>query len=118
VETCPEDVLTFGERGDLLAIAHERIAQSPQKYLPTVFGEFEAGGTALLYISDVSLDFLGFNGATGDEPYPALTWNWLEKFPVVSLGTAALATGLFSIIGRRVQAKLAQQQTNQTPEEK
>ncbi len=119
VETCPEDVLTFGERSDLLAIAHERIAQSPEKYLPTVFGEFEAGGTALLYISNVPLDFLGFNGATGDEPYPELTWNWLEKFPVVTLGTAALMTGLFWIIGRRMQADAGRKQhTNQSSEVK
>jgi formate dehydrogenase iron-sulfur subunit len=118
VETCPENVLTFGERSELLAIAHERIAQSPEKYLPTVFGEFEAGGTALLYLSDVPLDFLGFNGAPGEDAYPELTWNWLEKFPVVTLGTAALATGLFWIIGRRMQATLAQQQKNQPPEEK
>ena len=119
VETCPEQVLTFGERDELLALAHERIAQSPGAYLPKVFGEFEAGGTALMYITNVPLDFLGFNGATGEEAYPELTWEWLEKFPAVTLGTAALMTGLFWIIGRRTMAVLDRKaQKNHPPEEK
>jgi formate dehydrogenase iron-sulfur subunit len=119
VEKCPEQVLMFGERSQLLAIAHERINQSPDQYLPKVFGELEVGGTALMYISHVPLDFLGFNGAPGEQAYPELTWNWLEKVPAVSLVAAGLMTGLFWIIGRRMQAEEARKaRETQPPEEK
>jgi len=118
VEACPEQALTFGERSELLAIAHERLEQAPSKYLPKVYGEFEVGGSALLYISNVPLDFLGFNGAPGEEAYPELTWEWLGKVPAVTIGAAALMTGLFWIIGRRMQADAARHaQTSQSSEE-
>ena len=118
VETCPEQVLTFGERSELLAAAHERLQESPDKYLPKVFGEFEVGGTALMYISNFPLDFLSFNGAPGEEAYPELTWEWLSKVPAVTLGAAGLMTGLFWIIGRRMQAEAAKKaQTNEPSEE-
>lgn len=107
VEACPDQVLVFGEREELLALAHERLRQAPHAYLQKVFGEFDAGGTALLYISNVPLDFLGFNGAPEEEAYPELTWEWLSKVPAVTLGATGLMTGLFWIIGRRMQAEEA-----------
>ncbi len=118
VEACPQQALTFGERSELLNLAHARLRQSPDKYLPKVFGEFELGGSALMYISNVPLDFLNFNGTLGERPYPELTWDWLSKVPAVTLVTAGLMTGLFWIIGRRMQAQLAgKTQTSQPPEE-
>jgi len=107
VDACPEQAIAFGERSELLGLAHERLSQAPSTYLPKVYGEFEAGGTALLYISNVPLDFLGFNGAPGEEAYPDLTWEWLGKVPAISIGAAGLMTGLFWIIGRRMQAEAA-----------
>jgi formate dehydrogenase iron-sulfur subunit len=113
VEACPEKVLTWGERSDLLTLAHERLNQAPDRYLPKIYGESEAGGSALMYISNVSLDFLAFNGAPGEEAYPELTWEWLSKVPAVSIGAAGLMTGLFWIIGRRMQAGMGRKaQTN------
>ncbi len=118
VEACPEHALTFGERSDLLDLAHERLMQLPGTYLPKVFGEYELGGSALMYISNVSLDFLNFNGALTEEPYPDLTWAWLSKVPAVTLVTAGLMTGFFWIIGRRMQAQAAKdKQANQPPKE-
>jgi formate dehydrogenase iron-sulfur subunit len=118
VEACPQNALTFGERGELLDLAHERLKQTPNNYLPKVFGEFEAGGSALMYISNIALDFLGFNGNPGKEPYPELTRIWLDKVPAITLGAASLLTGLFWIIGRRMQAEEARKRkTNQPPEE-
>lgn len=116
VGVCPEKALTFGERSDLLKLAHEQLAQAPNKYLPKVFGESELGGSALMYISNVSLDFLNFNGALAQEPYPELTWNWLGKVPAVTLVTAGLMTGFFWVIERRIQAA-KQKQANQPPKE-
>jgi formate dehydrogenase iron-sulfur subunit len=118
VEACPEQVLTFGERSELLAIAHEQVKQASNNYLQKVYGEFEVGGTALMYISSVSLDFLGFNGAPGEEAYPELTWEWLSKVPAITIGAAGLMTGLFWIIGRRMQAEAAKRaQNNEPPQE-
>lgn len=104
VESCPEQALLFGEREDLLALARERIGESPDRYLPQVFGETESGGTSVMYLSNVPLDFLAYNGPAGEAPLPELSWNWLSKVPALSLSTAGLMTGLFWIIGRRMQA--------------
>jgi formate dehydrogenase iron-sulfur subunit len=107
VEACPQGVMVFGAREDLLAQAHQRISQSSGQYLPIVYGESDAGGTSVIYISQFPLDFLGFNGATGDQPWPELTWNWLSKVPGLALATTGMMTGLFWIIGRRMQAEEA-----------
>jgi hypothetical protein len=56
----------------------------------------------------VPLDFLGFGGRSpGEDPYPELTWAWLSKVPGISVGTAGLMTGLFWILGRRMQVEVA-----------
>lgn len=103
VENCPEKVMVFGERSELLALAHQRLEQEPGRYLPVVYGEKEAGGTSVLYISHTPLDFLGYHQAPGEQALPELSWNWLGKVPGVTLATAGLMTGLFWIIGRRMQ---------------
>jgi formate dehydrogenase iron-sulfur subunit len=105
VEACPEQALLFGERDELLLEARRRLEQSPNKYLPVVYGEQELGGTSVLYISPEPLDFLGFHGAPGVQPFPELTWNWLSRTPSIALAMGGLMTGLFWVIGRRMQAE-------------
>lgn len=108
VEACPYDVLTFGERDQLLTLAHQRLQEFPDLYLPTVYGEHDAGGTSVLYISDTPLDFLRLNGYQrnpSEQALPELSWAWLNKVPSLSLATTGLMTGLFWIIGRRIQAE-------------
>jgi formate dehydrogenase iron-sulfur subunit len=118
VETCPEQVLTFGERDELLALANQRLQEAAHTYLPFVYGAHEVGGTAVMYISHVPLDFLGYHGAPIKEPMPELTWEWLSKVPAISIGVAGLMTGLFWIIERRMQAEAARKvQTSQPTEE-
>ncbi len=107
VEACPEKALVFDDRDELLKQAYSRIAAEPGKYLPKVYGEREAGGTSVLYLSAVPLDFLGLNGGPGEAPLPDLSWNWLSKVPGLALSTGGLMTGLFWIIGRRMQAEEA-----------
>jgi formate dehydrogenase iron-sulfur subunit len=109
VEICPEQVLIFGDRNDLLAQAEQRIKEAAHIYLPVVYGAQEVGGTAILYISNVPLDFLGYYGAPIKEPMPELTWEWLSKVPAISIGIAGLMTGLFWIIERRMQAEAARE---------
>lgn len=52
VEICPREAIVFGRRDQLLELAHERIAQNPERYHPEVYGEHEVGGTSWLLIGD------------------------------------------------------------------
>lgn len=110
VESCPHEALLFGERERLQQIAHARLRDEPGRYINYVYGETDAGGTSVLYISDVPLDFLypqGYRPSLGSQPMPKLSWNWLEKVPALAVGTAGLMTGLFWVIGRRMQVEEA-----------
>ncbi|MGD2108471.1 MAG: 4Fe-4S dicluster domain-containing protein [Phycisphaerae bacterium] len=74
VKICPEEVMTYGRRDDLLALAHEKIQQEPEAYLDHVYGEHEAGGTSWLYLApkDYTFPGLGFVDV-GDDPPPERT---------------------------------------------
>jgi Fe-S-cluster-containing dehydrogenase component len=48
---CPTETLVFGNRADLLAIAHQRLEERPDRYLQQVYGEHEVGGTGWLYLT-------------------------------------------------------------------
>jgi len=39
VEACPQEVLTFGRRQDLIKMGHERIRNNPDKYVDHIYGE-------------------------------------------------------------------------------
>lgn len=56
---CPEEVMTFGRREDLLRAARERVAKHPDRYLPHIYGEHEVGGTGWLYLAAVPFEQLG-----------------------------------------------------------
>ncbi|HRX86891.1 MAG TPA: 4Fe-4S dicluster domain-containing protein [Phycisphaerae bacterium] len=72
VKACPKECLTWGRRKDLLVKAHGLIAEHPDHYLPHVYGEHEAGGTAWLYLSHIPFEKLGFLNVP-DRAAPALT---------------------------------------------
>jgi formate dehydrogenase iron-sulfur subunit len=103
VEACPEKATIFGGRDELLAEAHRRIKASPGKYQKKVFGETEVGGTSVLYVSDISLDFLMWKADVGDEALPNLTLAALSKVPPLLLGVGGLMSGIFWITGRRMK---------------
>jgi Fe-S-cluster-containing dehydrogenase component len=58
-EVCPREAVIFGKRTDLLAEAHRRLAAHPTRYVPRVYGETEAGGTQVLYLSHVPFEKIG-----------------------------------------------------------
>jgi len=103
VEACPHEATIFGSREELLAEAHRRIAASPNRYQPRVFGEKEVGGTSVLYISDVSLDWLANSPNLGEKPLPELTWAALSKVPPLVLGVGGVMGSIFWITGRRMK---------------
>jgi len=111
VEACPEKATIFGSREELLKIAHQRIQQNPNKYQNKVYGEIEVGGTSVLYISDISLDFLAFKPNLGEVPLPERTMAALSKVPPLALGMGGLMTGLWWFIGRRMKIAEETQQS-------
>ena len=103
VDACPEEATMFGTRAELLAEAHRRIDENPGKYQPRVFGEHEIGGTSVLYISDIPLDFLAWQPDLGTQPLPERTWAALHKVPPLMLGMGGLMTGIYWVVGRRMR---------------
>jgi formate dehydrogenase iron-sulfur subunit len=103
VEACPEKATIFGTRDELIREAHRRIKENPDRYLQAVIGETEAGGTSVIYISDISLGFLSYSSTMGNQPLPALTWSALSKVPPLILGMGGLMTGIYWIVERRMK---------------
>jgi formate dehydrogenase beta subunit len=68
-EVCPVGAVIYGKRTDLLADAHQRLAQNPGRYVPKVYGEHEVGGTQVLYLAHVDFEKLGLP-AYNDESVP------------------------------------------------
>lgn len=58
-EVCPREAVIYGKRDDLLKEAHRRIDADPSRYVPHVYGETEAGGTQVLYLSHVPFEKVG-----------------------------------------------------------
>ena len=102
-EACPYEATVFGSRDELLGIARKRMAEKPDQYVQKIYGEHEVGGTSVLTISDIPLDFLAWKPDVGEEPLPELTWAALSKVPPVILGMGGLMSGVYWIIGRRMQ---------------
>jgi Fe-S-cluster-containing dehydrogenase component len=112
VSVCPTGALLFGERKKLLDIANTRIYQNPDRYVHHIYGEHEAGGTSLLYISTVPFEQLGFK-AVGTTPYPQATWSFLSAVPLVLVLWPAFFGGIYAFTKRKeavAQAK-AQEET-------
>jgi len=96
---CPAGALKFGARGSLLQEAHSRIAAN-SSLVDHVYGEQEAGGTAMLYISDVPFEQLGFRTDVTRQALPSYTWQVMSKLPMV-VGGLAVVLGGASVISRR-----------------
>jgi len=98
---CPTGAIVFGEREPLIEEAHRRIAASPDTYVDHVYGEHEAGGTSVLYLSGVAFEEVGFRTDLRGSPYPKLTWDILSKIPNVVGIVGVMLCGIWWITGRR-----------------
>lgn len=103
---CPTGAIMFGEREELLKEARNRIAGGG--YVNHIYGEKEAGGTSVLYISDVPFEKLGFPKVS-EQPYPKLTAASLEKIPFVVPALALGLLGLWLYTGRREKIRALKQ---------
>lgn len=72
VESCPREAVIYGKTTDLIKEAHRRIDENPKKYQPKVYGEFDGGGTQVVYLSAATVPFekLGLPNL-GDKSIPS-----------------------------------------------
>jgi formate dehydrogenase iron-sulfur subunit len=103
-EACPTGALRFGRRAELLAQAHAQIDSNPGRYIDHVFGEYEVGGTSMLYVSDVPFEQLGFPASLPQTAPPEETEKIMSKLPFVIGGVAAVMTGT-AVVTHRGPAK-------------
>ena len=102
---CPAGATIFGDRDELLRVARQRILDNPDLYVDHIYGETEAGGTSVLYLSAVPFEKLGFKVNVQENPYPKLTWEVLEKLPpIITTGAVALG-GIYWITKRRAEVE-------------
>jgi formate dehydrogenase iron-sulfur subunit len=103
VKACPADALRFGEREEMLALAKKRIADRPDKYVNHIYGEKEAGGTSVLYLSAVPFASIGFPQLS-EKPYPGYTKLALKLVPPAVLALGAVLGAAYVGFKRRVAA--------------
>jgi Fe-S-cluster-containing dehydrogenase component len=101
VEGCPAGALTFGTRREMIAEARKRINDNPDMYYDHIYGEHEAGGTGLLYLSPVPFEELGFKTSVMNKPYPELTKGFLYSVPAIFVLWPAMLLGLHKATSRK-----------------
>ena len=80
--------------------AHARIRSNADRYVDHVYGEHEAGGTSVLYLSPVPFSELGFPDV-GDKVIPRYAEAVMTKTPFVALTVASVSTGLHFALKNR-----------------
>jgi Fe-S-cluster-containing dehydrogenase component len=98
---CPSGALQFGKREALLEEARRRVYGQPDKYVPVIYGEHEAGGTSWLYIGDRTPEQLGMKTNVPMTPYSGLAQGALAAVPVVITLWPPLLMGLYTFTKRR-----------------
>jgi ferredoxin len=91
VATCPTDALEYGDRTELIARAHARIREHPDRYIDHVYGEHDKGGTSYLVISHVPFKELGLP-EMDPEPINEITESIMEGTIPFALGWAGVLT--------------------------
>jgi formate dehydrogenase iron-sulfur subunit len=100
VKACPADALLFGDREEMLQEARHRISSRPDKYVDRIYGEKEAGGTSVMYLSAVPFEKLGFP-EVGEKAYPSRSALALSAVPPAVLALGALFGATYSFLKRR-----------------
>jgi formate dehydrogenase iron-sulfur subunit len=100
VEACPVAAAQFGNRDELLAEASRRVREK-ENGVQYLYGADEAGGTSMLFVSDIPFDQLGFLTKVGKDPLPSLSVTALSEAPMVATVGSALLAALYWITQRR-----------------
>jgi len=94
VENCPAEALVFGTRREMIKEARKRIVENPDTYVDQIYGEDEAGGTGILYLSSVPFNELGFRTNLQKTSYPELSKGFLYSVPTIFVLWPALLLGI------------------------
>ncbi len=114
VEACPAQASVFGNRDEMIAEAWNRI-RSDSSYVPRIYGLEEAGGTCVLFVSDVPFEKLGLKAApTGNQPMPTLTASALGDSPKVVIMGGTILSALYWVTQRRREVALAEAEEKAT----
>ena len=102
--------ITYGPRDEMIREAERRIARHPDRYLKKVYGKDEAGGTNVIYLTNLPFDELGFKPVT-DRALPSYTWQALRLVPGIFLavGGGLSALSWFTHRKDRLEAEREQQ---------
>lgn len=101
VEICPQQVMTFGHRKELIGIAHERIKTRPEHYIDHLYGEHEVGGTSWMYLAPAPFEKIGFDTTMNNEPIISNVKDFLGTVPMVLAIWPALFTGFHLLATRK-----------------
>jgi formate dehydrogenase iron-sulfur subunit len=93
-EVCPTGAIAFGRR-ELLEEARRRI-RSDEHYVQQVYGETEAAGTSVMYLSDVPFEELGFRTGVAVDPLPTYTWEVTRILPPFAAGFTVTIMALWA----------------------
>jgi formate dehydrogenase iron-sulfur subunit len=103
VKACPADALRYGTREEMLAMAHKRMEDRPERYVDHIYGEKELGGTSVLYLSSIPFEKLGFP-KFGEKPFPKFTAAALGAVPPAVMAIGALLGATYAFFKKRVHA--------------
>lgn len=112
VEACPQEALLFGKRDDLIKIGRRRIEENRGKYIDHIYGEYEAGGTSWLYLSNVPFEEVGFNMEVPHEPILDSVKNFLGIVPMVLTIWPALFAGFHLLATRKEQSQASEDEND------
>jgi formate dehydrogenase iron-sulfur subunit len=102
-EACQFGATTFGDRDDLVKEARKRIDENPGTYINHIYGLTEAGGTSVLFISNVPFEQLGFPMNLPNNAMPQLSWKVLSQVPKYSVAAGVVLFGIHWITARRTE---------------
>jgi len=103
VADCPAEALQFGTRRELIEEARRRIHDNPDLYYNGIYGENEAGGTGILYLSPVPFEELGLNTGIQNSSYPELTKGFLYSVPSIFILWPAILLGIHNATKNKLQ---------------
>ena len=102
-EVCPRAAVIYGTRAELLLEAGRRLREAPDRYEPAIYGEHDAGGTQVLYLTAKGVPFgrLGLPDV-GREPAPELSESIQHAVYYGMIAPVALfGVALFSVVRSR-----------------
>ena len=98
-EVCPREAVIYGKRSELLAEAHRRIEENPDRYVPKIYGETDGGGTQVLYLSHLPFENLGLPDL-GEEGVPQTAYTVQEGLYKGFAAPVAMYVGLAAVMWR------------------